>query len=200
MKPQIFALVAAGLLSVAACEQKAPETTPTITPSLTVGADDDESCDVTVTRDWAPAGATGRLMSEAGVMGPDCAKGVVTLAIRDGDGTPLYSWSGQVANVFGLNAAKDVGAMKSALLEWMDQSGAMLKTTGDLPAWETTDGQPKRAEFPFMPESWVDEAGWNDLRQHRYPMFCFPQGMESMKCALLRDAGMEDLGLQLFPG
>ena len=53
----------------------------------------------------------------------------------------------------GLRDAVDPEAMKTALSEWIFQP-AEPDTTATLPAWEETEGQPKRAEFPFMPEKW----------------------------------------------
>jgi hypothetical protein len=122
------------------------------------------------------------------------------LVIRAREGSPIFTWAGATQDIFGLKDAKDPAAMKAALLDWIDQSNGMLKTTADLPPWNETEGQPKRAEFPFHPEGWYDAAAWETLRKEKLEMFCFPQGGESLACAALRDGQMESVGLQQFPG
>ena len=92
--------------------------------------------------------------------------------------------------------------MKAALADWIDQ-GTELDTTATLPPWEETEGQPKRAEFPFMPVEGMDKAAYEQLRKDKLPTLCFPQGIESAQCLALRNDGvatLEDIGLQLFPG
>jgi hypothetical protein len=124
--------------------------------------------------------------------------------IRQREGSPIYSWSGLTEYLFGLKDAADPAAMKTALGEWIDQRGG--ETTSSLSAWEETEGQPKRAEFPFMPAEGFDQAAWDQLKKDNLDMFCFPQGGESMNCAVLRPGtdntppSMEEIGLQLFPG
>jgi len=57
-----------------------------------------------------------------------------------------------------------------------------------------------------MPIEGTDKAAWDQLKKDNLEMFCFPQGMESSNCAVLRPgedgvpAAMEEIGLQLFPG
>jgi hypothetical protein len=146
-----------------------------------------------------------RYTAEASVLGATCQQGVAVLVIRQREGTPIYTWVGQVDYLFGLKDAADPAAMKTALLEWIDQ-GAEPEKTGTLPAWEETDGQPKRTEFPFMPIEGTDKATWDQLKKDNLDMFCFPQGIESANCAALRPGedgappSMEEIGVQLFPG
>ena len=127
------------------------------------------------------------------------------LVIRQREGTPIYTWSGLTDYLFGLRDAADPAAMKEALSDWISQ-GPEVDTTATLPPWEETEGQPKRAEFPFMPAEGYDKAAWDALKAEKLEMFCFPQGMESQNCAVLRrgtadqPASIEEIGLQLFPG
>jgi hypothetical protein len=51
-----------------------------------------------------------------------------------------------------------------------------------------------------MPAEGIDKAYWDQLKADNLDTFCFVQGGESMKCAVLRDGQMEEIGLQLFPG
>jgi hypothetical protein len=168
-------------------------------PATNVAAD--AGCAVHVGKDWINEETPLRRYTvEAQTLGPTCQQAVAVLVIRAREGSPIYTWSGRTEDLLGLYDAADAAAMKIALEGWIDQSGAMLKTTADLPPWEQTEGQPQRAEFPFMPESWLDKAGWDQMRADKRDMFCFVQGRESMNCAVLRDGQMEEIGLQLFPG
>jgi hypothetical protein len=199
-------ILAASALALAACQPKEQQAAGGAPPAATP-ADASAGCNVHVEKDWINQETPlRRYTSEASTMGPTCAQAVVTLAIRARDGTPVFSWSGLTSYLFGLNEAKDAIAMKGALNDWIDQGAGPGDTTDTLPEWETTEGQPKRAEFPFMPEGWFDKAAWDALRKEKLNMFCFPQGMESSNCAVLRPGAdgqpetMESIGLQLFPG
>ena len=199
-------VLAASLLALAACQPATPPTSEAAAPAApeTATAPLAGACDVRVETPWINE-ATRRYTIEANVSGPTCKQGVVLLVVRQGDGAPVFSWSGLTDYLFGLRDAADPAAMKAALSDWF-AGNAEVETTETLPPWEQTDGQPARAEFPFMPESWFDKAAWDALRAEKLPLFCFPQGIESMQCAVLREgedgqpAGMEEIGLQLFPG
>jgi hypothetical protein len=199
--------LAAGLVALAACQPSTPvasEAAPPAPAGETALAEPTGGCNVSVEAPWI-AEETRRYIAEAHVAGPTCEQGVATLVIRQREGTPIYTWSGLATTTFFLKDATDPTAMKTALGEWIAQ-GPEPDTTATLPAWEETEGQPRRAEFPFMPESWFDKAAWDALKAEKLDMFCFPQGMESQLCAVLRQGDgnapttMEEIGVQLFPG
>ena len=198
-------LIAALLLSLAlgACEPKEPvasgTTPPTAPQAGTTNAPSD--CAVRVEKAWIDQETPlRRYTAEASVSGPTCQQGVAVLTIRAREGSPIFTWSGPTEYIFGLKDAQDIEAMRGALLDWVDQSSSSMPTTANLPPWEETEGQPKRAEFPFHPEAGYDAASWEALRKSKLDMFCFPQGGESLDCAALRDGQMETVGLQQFPG
>ena len=199
---------AIGLLALAACQPASPPSGAEAKASLGEAAADDAvaGCTVSVEAPWIDTETPmRRYIAEAHVLGPSCEQGVALLVIRQREGTPIYTWSGLADFIFGLADANDPQAMKAALADWISQ-GDQVDTTASLPAWEETEGQPRRAEFPFMPESWFDKAAWEALKAENAEMFCFPQGMESSRCAVLRPGDgtvptqMEEIGLQLFPG
>lgn len=199
---------AASLLALAACQPPAPETAKPAEPAAPseAAAAATAGCNVNVEKAWIDQETpVRRYFAEASVIGPTCEQGVAVLTIRQREGTPLFVWSGLTSYLFGLNEAKDPATMKAALLDWIDQ-GETTETTLTLPPWEETEGQSKRAEFPFMPTEGADKAAWEQLRQAGLEMFCFPQGMESSQCLVLRPgedgagASIEEIGLQLFPG
>lgn len=197
---------AAGLLALAACQPPpASQGSPPPVPGTeTATATPASGCTVSVEQPWINE-ETRRYTVEGHVFGPTCQQGVAMLVVRQREGTPIYTWSGLTEHLFGLRDAETPEAMKTALADWISQ-GPEVDTTATLPAWEETEGQPNRAEFPFMPESWFDKASWDALKAEKLEMFCVPQGIESAKCAVLRKgdsvqpAQMEEIGLQLFPG
>lgn len=195
-----FAL-AASLLALAACQPSTPPASEAAAPPAgeTAAAETPANCNATAEAPWGPIGASDHpsYRIEAYTNGSICEAAVVTLAIRARDGFPVYVWAGQTQYLINLNEVKDPAAMPKALADWIDPVTA---NTGDLPPWETTEGQPQRAEFPFMPAAGMDKATYEEIRAAKAPSYCFPQGMESMQCVALRDGGIEDIGIQLFPG
>lgn len=199
--------LSAAFLMLAACQPPATDTTkPAESAAPVETAAAATGCNVSVEKPWIDQETpVRRYTSEAHVLGPTCQQAVVVLVIRQREGTPIYTWSGLTDYLFGLNEADDPAAMKEALSDWINQ-GTEVDTTATLPSWEETEGQPRRAEFPFMPEEWFDKAAWDALKAEKLEMFCFPQGIESQKCAVLRPGAdgqppsMEEIGLQLFPG
>ncbi len=195
---------AACVFALAACQPAADPAKPAAgaaPPAATQTADAAATgCNVSAQKMWIEQETPIRRYSvEAHTMGPTCEQAVAVLIIRAREGSPIYTWSGKTPDILGLYDVTDPAKMKPALEEWISGQGGH-KNTSELGAWEETDGQPKRAEFPFMPESWIDKAGWDKMKADKLDMFCFVQGHESMKCAVLRDGEMEDVGLQLFPG
>jgi hypothetical protein len=201
-------LLALGIATLSACQPPATETAKpgeAAPPAETAAAE--TGCNVHVEKAWIDQETpVRRYTSEASVIGPTCQQGVAVLVIRQREGTPIYTWSGLVDYLFGLRDAADPAAMKTALNDWINQGNPAENTTATLPPWEETEGQPKRAEFPFMPAEGIDKAAWDQLKKDNLDMFCFPQGMESNSCAVLRPGtdgaptSMEEIGLQLFPG
>ena len=198
--------VATAALTLAACQPSAPPAEPVKPADAAAPVEQAAAtgCDVSSEIQWGPIGPSDHpsYRVEAWTHGSICEASVVTLAVFARDGFPIYTWTGQSQYLFGLQDAKDAAAMKAALADWIDQ-GTELETTATLPPWEETEGQPKRAEFPFMPVEGMDKAAYEQLRKDKLPTLCFPQGIESAQCLALRNDGgatLEDIGLQLFPG
>lgn len=196
-------VLAASLLALAACQ---PAATPSGQPAAAAAAEPAAAeapasgCAATSNVMWGPIGPSDHpsYRIEAYANGATCEAAVVTLAIRARDGFPIYAWSGAAQHLFGLADQPDTAAMNKALAEWMDSSA--IETTAALPPWDKTEGQPSRAEFPFMPAEWLDKATYEAMRTEKLHTYCFPQGMESLNCLVLRDGQVEEVGLQLFPG
>lgn len=202
----------ASTLALAACQPAATPTTdaPATPPAETAEATPAgaEGCATNVERPWGPIGPSDHpsYRVKAWTSGPGCDAAVVTLAIYARDGYPIYAWAGTTQYLFALNAAKTPAEMQTALNEWIGPDNLPPDMTGTLPPWEETEGQPKRAEFPFMPNAGMDQANYDDLRKQNLHMLCYPQGMESQLCLALHPsegdapAMVEEIGLQLFPG
>jgi hypothetical protein len=182
------------LLGLAACEARSPLMIESSHSAATLGEAAGGGCSARARSDWKS------MKAEAAASGPTCEHAVVTLTVRAADGAPKLAWIGLARDIFGVADATDVPAMRTALADWIDQSRTSIRSTADLPAWDTTDGQSARAEFPFMPSEGLDAVSYEWLRQQKLDVFCFPQGRESLACATLQDGEMQPIGLQLFPG
>ena len=186
---------AVSALALAGCQPKDQAAVPPPAVDASVG------CNVHIEKDWINQETPlRRYTSEATSMGPTCDEAVATLAVRAREGSAIFVWSGITAHLFGLSEAKNASAMKTAMISWVDQSNSSMKTSDQFPVWEETDGQSKADEFPMHPEAWYDAQAWEAMRKEKLDVFCFPQGMESLNCAVLRDGQMETVGLQQFPG
>lgn len=198
--------LAAGLVALAACQPAAapPAGEPAPVATLTDAA---AGCAASVAAPWGPIGPSDHpsYRVEAFTTGSVCEAAVATLLVRARDGFPIHAWAKPVQQLFGLRDARDAAAMQAALDDWISRAREN-ETTASLPPWEETEGQPGRAEFPFVPAgAYASAETYNALKADNRPMLCFPQGFESEQClALFNDgdgpASLEEIGLQLFPG
>ena len=157
-------------------------------------------CAVSVSIPWRPLSGA-EFTIEAASMGADCAKAVATIVIRDVQGDALWAQAYSAEHVMVLAPAHDPAAMRIALSEWIDPAGnTTLQTTGALPAWPANTESPQNGEFPFYPDQGVDRDSYNAIRTANAPLYCYVQGMESLACVALRDGGISQVGVQLFPG
>ena len=156
-------------------------------------------CDARATAQWQGGDATFNI--EASSAGPDCARAVATLVIRDASGAPLYAQSYPASQIMVLAPAQDTAAMQTALQDWAAYDNHTMATTSALPEWPRDAAAPANGEFPFYPdEGYNDRTAYAALRQANAPLFCYVQGMESMACLALRDGMLERIGVQSFPG
>lgn len=157
-----------------------------------------EGCDARGFSQWAAGADTFSI--EATTVGPDCARAVATLVVRNSSGEPIYADVHATSDVMTLATAQDPAAMQTALTEWVDTSNAAMSSTGALPEWAANADAPSGGEFPFYPEEGQTRESYAALRAANYPMFCYVQGMESVSCITYGDGGIERIGVQTFPG
>ncbi len=137
----------------------------------------------------------------ASVGGPDCAKAVALIVIRDADGEPVWHESYVAGQVMVLAGAQNGADMTKALGEWIDPSNPQFTTTADLPDWPEGADSPMSGEFAFYPEEGVDRAAWAKMRAAKTPVYCYVQGMESSACVTNDpEMGFYMVGVQTFPG
>lgn len=159
-----------------------------------------EGCTARATAQWA-TDADPNASIEASTTGPDCARAVATLIIRNGSGEPLYATTHLPQHVMTLAQASTPEAMQTALHEWIDPaSNTTLQTSSALPEWPENATEPQNGEFPFYPEDGVGRETYNEVRAANVPMYCYVQGMESLACLALRNGALESVGVQTFPG
>jgi hypothetical protein len=159
-----------------------------------------EGCDARAAAQWStPADPNASV--EAITTGPDCARAIATLIIRNGSGEPLYSETYQPPQVMTLAQASTPTAMQTALAEWIDPaSNTTMQTSSALPEWLANADSPQNGEFPFYLEEGYTRELYDQVRDANVPMYCYVQGMESMNCLALRDGALESVGVQTFPG
>jgi hypothetical protein len=157
-----------------------------------------EGCDARGFSQWAAGAETFSI--EATTVGPDCARAVATLVVRNSSGEPIYADVHIANHVMTLATVQDPAAMQTALTEWVDTSNTATASTDALPEWAANAEAPSDGEFPFYPEEGHTRESYAALRAANYPMFCYVQGMESLACITFGDGGIERIGVQTFPG
>lgn len=136
---------------------------------------------------------------EANTTGPDCARAVATFVIRNTGGEPIWAEAHLPAHIMTLASAHDPAAMNTALAEWTTNS-SMMQSTSALPEWAANATSPQSGEFPFYLNDGYTRESYAAMRAANYPMFCYVQGMESLSCLIYGDGGIEQIGVQTFPG
>lgn len=156
-------------------------------------------CQASASAPWRPLSGV-EFTVEASSAGPDCEHAVATLVIRDPSNRILWAEAYPTEFVMTLTGAQDVGAMQTALAEWINSSNNTIATSSAFPEWPANAEAPVSGEFPFYPEPGWERDTYAALRTRDVPVFCFVQGMESMACLALEDGGLDKVGLQTFPG
>jgi hypothetical protein len=156
-------------------------------------------CDARAATTWAARETTFSI--EATTTGPDCARAVATLIVRDSSGVPVYTQSYATEHVMVLADARDTGAMQVALQGWTNPAAnTIIQTSAALPDWPANADGPQGGEFPFYPEEGYDRESYMTLRANDLPLFCYVQGMESQACLAAADGEVTKIGVQTFPG
>jgi hypothetical protein len=190
--PIILTILIAGLAGFAAGRSTAGLEARMAASGAAIAAN--EGCAALARGQW-PIGAGGPSL-EARAFGPDCARATVVLVVGGLDG-PLYQAAFPASRVFGLADAQSQETMTAALSEWLTPKGP--RTTADLPPWPPGAPGPE-GEFPFYPTPDLTRDTYEELRGFAEPVFCLPQGMESALCLRALDGGVEEIGVQAFPG
>lgn len=186
------ALTVIGLSAALIC--CAPET-----PQGARVANAEEACRAEAKAEWTTPSGPMRL--HAAASGPTCGQSAASLVIRSEAGDALYASIYPVNTLYGFETASTAPAMQAALTAWIDPGGSPMRTTTDLPPWRPGAEQPESGEFPFFPsEQYAEPTAYEQLRTQALPIYCYPQGRESLSCLVLRDETLEPVGLQTFPG
>jgi len=156
-------------------------------------------CDARAANTWGVADA--QYSVEASTDGPDCARAVATIVVRDASGVPLYAEAHLANHLMTLAPATTEAAMQTALADWSNPANnTTMQTTSALPDWPQGVAAPQNGEFPFYPEPGYDRDTYMAIRAENAPLLCYVQGMESTSCLALRNGALEKIGVQAFPG
>lgn len=156
-------------------------------------------CDARAANTWAAGDA--QYSVEASTDGPDCARAVATIVVRDASGNPIYAEAHLAQHIMVLAPATTKAAMQTALADWSNPANnTTMQTTSALPDWPNGADGPQNGEFPFYPEQAYDRDSYMRVRESNLPLLCYVQGMESMACLALSDGELSKVGVQAFPG
>ena len=166
-------------------------------------------CSATVSKKWN-VGRSLPYSVDASSLGPDCKRAVALMVVRDGKGDVKYSLSmatkdnAVFSNLADASVA-DIKSMRVALGDWLDAGLSSKKNKlSKFLEWKAgTEGPSENppAEFPFTVNSEVSRDTYEEWRKQNVPVFCFVQGMESMRCVVLtKDGNISEVGIQSFPG
>ena len=164
------------------------------------------TCNVAVSKPWAKTS----VHIEAFSNGPDCARAVVALVVRDAKGMALYHFMAKAEDVGIFTSlapapVTNVPKMRAALNDWLLAAGnSKQDRLGSFPKWKVGADGPATmppAEFPFTVNSGVSREDYSKWQKDNLPVFCFVQGIESQNCLILtRDGVVKEVGIQSFPG
>ena len=156
-------------------------------------------CAARATRVWT-AKDQPALTVEAFADGPDCARAVVTLVVRQAGGSALWAQAFVAGYNFVLRDGTTTKTMQAALRRWIDPAELHLGSTGALPEW-AADAEAPGGEFPFHPsEIYANRDDYEALRREDRPLLCVVSGTESILCAVYEDERIDEVGYQSFPG
>jgi hypothetical protein len=119
--------------------------------------------------------------------GPTCRQAMVTLAIRDARGNPLWAFAapyhilkagdGPLDETF---AAVDEAEMDAFLSRWADLS---VQNTGELPQWREGEARLSGETFAYYTE--LEREAYEMLRGRDLAMACFAAAAESTTCLIV---------------
>lgn len=166
--------------------------------AATAGAADAGRCDARAGAEWRAGGNAFTI--EATSSGPDCARAVATIVIRNARDAPVYAETHFTGHVMTLAYAETAKAMQEALADWIDASRPAFESSAALPDWPEGAEGPEEGEFPFYVAEGFDRELYLALRRRAAPVYCYVQGMESLHCLAEEDGALTSIGVQLFPG
>jgi hypothetical protein len=117
-------------------------------------------CDLAASNEITFSNATAPDAITARAFGASCDQAVLLLVVRDGQGAPLWTWSGVLAQRFGdVFSAGSEERVASFLAQWVQADAA---TTQAAPEWnELMAGQ-----------TTLDQLTYEDIRARDLPMLC----------------------------
>jgi hypothetical protein len=166
-------------------------------------------CHASVSRKWNISSKT-RLTIDAAALGSDCKRTVVVIVVRDSKDQVKYTLSMAAEDNAIFSSLVDAPVtntmnMRAALGEWIDAGLSSKKNRlSQYLEWKAGAEGPAEnppAEFPFTVNSDVSRETYEKWRKQNLPVFCFVQGMESIRCLVLTTEGtISEVGIQSFPG
>lgn len=119
-----------------------------------------ERCDLTAVHEVSFTNTAAPDSITARSFGASCDQAVILYVVRDGEGAPVWSWTGTLAQRFGaIFSADDREAVRDFLARWAQASVA---TTQTAPSWEVLS----------VGQTTLDQLTYEDIRARDLPMLC----------------------------
>jgi hypothetical protein len=167
-------LLALAALTLAACGERATTA--------------DAACARSVTHDvtWSDAAAPDVITTRAD--GPSCTQAVVTFAIRDAGGDPLWAFASTYYDLTAGGPPPD-GA-PAVTNEQMDEfltgwANVTESRSGELPEWRADAATLTESATTFAYDTPFDRETYEMLRGRNLPMICYAAAAEGTQCLVV---------------
>jgi hypothetical protein len=119
-----------------------------------------QRCDLTAVHEISFTNANASDSITARSFGESCDQAVILYVVRDGEGAPVWSWAGALAQRFGeIFSAEDRDAVQDFLARWVQ---ANVTTTQSAPTWDAL----------MAGQTTLDQLTYEDIRARDLPMLC----------------------------
>lgn len=172
---RIFMLIAA--LALSACERS--------------GTTAEAACTRTATHEvtWSNPASPDVITTRAD--GPSCAQAVVTFAVRNASGDPLWAFASTYYDMT-MGGAPPEGA-EPVSAEQMDEflaswANVTLQSSGELPEWREGFETLSASAQTFSYDTPFDRETYEMLRARNLQMICFAAALEGSQCLIIDPA------------
>lgn len=122
---------------------------------------------------------------EARAFGPDCARAVLTLALRGPDGAPLWAYAAPYsAFAYGVSPGMDIprDQVEERLADWVN---VILDDTSELPEWPESLARLQNRSRSGRDSTPLDRDSYEALRALKAKRLCYGANIDAIECVVL---------------